>query len=138
MWLTRLASSTGNLGSIIAAMSCAACFPAIAGIGSALGLGFLAQFEGLFINTLLPLFAGLALITQLLVFRKHRRWLRLLAGTAGPLMVLATLYLFWSDTWSTYLFYLGLFLMLCVAVADLRWPATRECQARTSTGSAIQ
>lgn len=135
MWLTRLTNTTGNLGSIIAAMGCAACFPAIAGIGSALGLGFLAQYEGLFINTLLPLLAGFALLAQLFAYRKHRRWLRLSAGAAGPLMVLATLYVFWSDDWSTDMFYLGLLLMLCVALADLFWPATRACQiTKPATG----
>jgi hypothetical protein len=45
-------------------------------LGATLGIGFLAQFEGLFINTPLPVFAGIA----------------------GPLMVLATLYLFFDES----------------------------------------
>ena len=56
-WITRTADKTGAFGSIVSAMGCAACFPAIASFGAAIGLGFLQQYEGLFISTLLPLFA---------------------------------------------------------------------------------
>lgn len=132
MWFTRLAGSTGNLGSIITALGCTACFPAMAGIGSALGLGFLAQYEGLFINFLLPVFASIALFAQLLAFSGHHLWPRMIAGISGPLMVLATLYLFWSDDWSTYMFYLGLVFMLGVSVWDLISPPTRQCHTETA------
>ena len=42
-----------KFGTVGATMGCAMCFPALASIG-AVGLGFLAQWEGLFITTLLP------------------------------------------------------------------------------------
>ena len=45
-------------------MGCAACFPAIASFGAAIGLGFLSQYEGLFIGILLPMFAGIALLAN--------------------------------------------------------------------------
>jgi mercuric ion transport protein len=41
--LTRIADKAGSLGAVISAMGCAMCFPAIAGIGAAVGLGFLSQ-----------------------------------------------------------------------------------------------
>jgi len=119
---------SGSLGTIIAAMGCASCFPAIAALGSALGLGFLAQFEGLFINTLLPIFAGIALVSYLYSGIFKRQWLPMLFGIAGPLMVLATLYLFWTDDWSTDMFYIGLVLMFVVAIWDIVAPINKNCK----------
>ncbi len=58
--MTRIADKTGALGSVVSAIGCAACFPALASFGAAIGLGFLSQYEGLFISRLLPLFAALA------------------------------------------------------------------------------
>ncbi len=104
MRILSLFDKTGSLGAIIAAMGCASCFPAIASLGASLGLGFLDHYEGLFLNALLPVFAGIALAANIFSFFSHRIWYRLMAGIAGPSMVLATLYLFWSDDWSTYLF----------------------------------
>lgn len=39
--MTRIADKTGALGSVVSAMGCAACFPALASFGAAIGLGFL-------------------------------------------------------------------------------------------------
>ena len=64
--LSRISDKTGSVGAVIAAMGCASCFPAIATLGASLGLGFLSQFEGLFINTLLPIFAIVALVASIL------------------------------------------------------------------------
>src|SRR4030065_1335856 len=64
--LLFLYDKAASLGALVSAMGCAMCFPAIASLGAALGMGFLAQWEGLFINTLLPLFAWLALATEAL------------------------------------------------------------------------
>ena len=55
--LTRIGEKVSSLGALVSAMGCAMCFPAIASLGATVGLGFLSQWEGLFINTLLPLFA---------------------------------------------------------------------------------
>lgn len=98
MRVFSLFDKTGAIGAIVAAMGCASCFPALGALGAAIGLGFLAQFEGVFINTLLPVFAAIALAANLLAWFSHGKLLRLLAGIAGPSMVLATLYLFWTDS----------------------------------------
>ena len=75
-WFSRIADKAGALGSVVSAASCPACFPALASLGAAAGLGFLSEYEGLFINTLLPLFAGVALVANALGWFAHRRWLR--------------------------------------------------------------
>lgn len=130
MLLFRLSDKTGSLGAIVSAMGCGMCFPAIASLGSALGLGFLAQYEGLFVNTLLPLFTVIALLANLVTGIQQRRWLHLALGITGPLMVLATLYLFWSADWSTDLFYAGLVLMLAISIWDLVSPTRRTCTTK--------
>jgi len=133
MWISRLTDKTGSLGAIVSAMGCGMCFPAIASLGSAVGLGFLANYEGLFVNTLLPLFALIALLANLYTGIRQRRWLRLGLSVAGPLMVLATLYLFWSAAWSTDMFYAGLALMLAVSLWDLVSPARRQCAIKNTS-----
>lgn len=136
-WLTSLADKSGALGAIISAMGCASCFPGLGALGASMGLGFIAQYEGLFINTLLPVFAGLALFANLVSFLSHRVWYRLLAGITGPSMVLATLYLFWTDAWSTQMFYAGLALMFVVSLWDIvSPPGGRVCS--TGAGGACE
>ncbi len=124
--ITKLADKSGALGSVIAAMGCAACFPALANIAAAFGLGFLAQWEGLFINTLLPLFAAIALFANAFGLLSHRPWHRSILGMIGPSFVLLTLYPLWKYGWSTYLLYAGIGLMFCLSVFDLVKPPKRK------------
>jgi len=126
-WFSRLFDKTCVLGTLIAAMGCASCFPALGSLGAALGLGFLAQFEGIFINTLLPVFAAIALGANLLSFLSHRVWYRALAGITGPTMVLLTMYPLWAYDWSTDLLYAGIALMVLVSMWDILSPAKRLC-----------
>ena len=133
--ITRYVDKTGALGAIIAAMGCASCFPLLGSFAAALGLGFLAQFEGAFINTLLPVFAWLALIANLIAAVNHRRWLRMLVAISGPALVLLSLYPWWSYGWSTYTFYFGLLLMLGVAIWDWVSPARKVCATTCTTAA---
>jgi mercuric ion transport protein len=128
MKLSAISEKIGSLGAFVSAMGCASCFPALGALGATLGLGFLAQFEGLFINTLLPIFAVVALASVLLSWWFHRRHFRGVLGAAGPLMVLATLYLFWTAAWSTYMFYVALALTLSVSLWDVFDPPARACR----------
>jgi len=120
--LLRFFNKSGVVGTIVASMGCASCFPALGALAATLGLGFLASFEGVFINTLLPVFALLALATNIASSVSNRRWLRLVVGISGPVMVLSTLYPLWRYDWSTYLFYAGLALMLMVVIWDMVSP----------------
>lgn len=81
--ITSLFDKTGAIGALTAAM----------------GLGFLAHYEGLFINTLLPVFAGIALAANVFAFLSHKIWYRTLAGITGPTMVLLTMYPLWTYCW---------------------------------------
>lgn len=124
--MTSIADKTGALGVAISAISCPACFPALASLGAAVGLGFLARWEGLFVTILLPLFAVLALLANGLGWLSHRRWRRGLIGMIGPLLVLAAVYLTYG--WrGELLLYAGLALMVGVSIWDLVSPANRRC-----------
>ena len=129
-WISRLFDKAGAFGSIVAAMGCASCFPALGSLGAAFGMGFLAQYEGVFINTLLPVFAAIALGANLIAFASHKIWYRTLFGIAGPTMVLLTMYPLWAYNWSTYLLYAGLGLMLIVALWDIFSPPQKVCSTK--------
>jgi mercuric ion transport protein len=126
-FMARIADKTGTLGSIVSAFGCAACFPAIASVGAALGLGFLQEYEGLFISRLMPLFAVIALVANALGWFSHRQWQRSALGMVGPTLVLGALGWLGGEGWPTVLLYVGLGLMLAVSAWDLLWPANRRC-----------
>jgi mercuric ion transport protein len=136
--ITRLADKAGSIGSIVSAMGCAMCFPAIASLGAAIGLDFLSRYEGLLLNTLLPVFAGIALVANALGWLSHRQWHRSVLGMIGPALVLAALYPLWKYGWSTYLFYAGLALMLAVSIWDIASPAHRVCTSDTCPTDAVK
>lgn len=122
--IRRVAGSGGTIGAILAAMSCAACFPALASLASALGLGFLSQFEGVSIRYVLPLFALIGLAVNVVGGFRHRTWVRMGLGVIGPLLVLAAALLMAVYGMPTeWLLYPGLLLMIVVAVWDLVSPA---------------
>lgn len=125
--LARLGDKTGSLGALVSAMGCAMCFPAIASLGAAIGLGFLSRWEGLFVNTLLPAFAWLALAVNALGWFLHRQWHRALLGVLGPTVLLLSLYPWFQYGWSSYATYAGIGLMIAVSIWDLLSPPHRRC-----------
>ena len=127
LWLTRIGDKVGSLGAGISAMGCAFCFPAIASLGGAIGLGFLRQWEGLFINTLFPAFAWVALIINALGWLHHHQWHRSVLGMLGPVLLLLSLYPWFQYAWSTYVTYSALALMVAVSLWDLVYPTNRRC-----------
>lgn len=126
-FFSRLGDKVGALGGIVSAMGCTMCFPALASIGAALGLGFLSQWEGLFVHTLLPLFALIALTANVLGWFRHRQWHRCALGMLGPVLVLIALYPLWHSEARNLVLYTGLAVMLGVAAWDLLSPSHRRC-----------
>ncbi|MBI2751634.1 MAG: organomercurial transporter MerC [Burkholderiales bacterium] len=124
--ITRIADKAGALGSVVSAMGCAACFPAIASFGAAIGLGFLQEYEGLFISKLLPLFSALALLANALGWLSHRQWHRSLLGMIGPAIVFADTFWFLGNWWTANLLYVGLAFMVGASIWDFVSPANRS------------
>lgn len=121
--INKILDKVGSGGVWIAALSCTACFPALGSLASALGLGFLSHFEGIAVNTLLPIFATLAFVVNLYNWYKNQNHIRGSLGVIGPSAVLLTLYPLWKYDWSTYLFYVGICLMVVVSILDIVKPA---------------
>ncbi|OED09687.1 organomercurial transporter MerC [Burkholderia sp. A2] len=131
-FVTRAADKAGLLGSIVSAMGCASCFPAIASLGATIGLGFLSQYEGLFIRILLPAFAGVALFANAVGWLNHRQWRRTVPGLIGPLLVLVAVFVMRAyGERSGWLLYPGLAIMLATSLWDLFSPAKRVCTTDT-------
>lgn len=132
---TRTADKTGVLGAIIAAMGCAACFPALASLGAAIGLGFLSQYEGVLIRYVLPLFALIGLAANVVGGLRHRHWPRMILGITGPLLVLAAaLLMAFYGLPTEWLLYPGLALMVAVSIWDLVSPPRRKTAPPLGSG----
>jgi len=123
----KVGSIGGSLGAVISAMGCAMCFPAIASLGGALGLGFLGQWEWTLIETALPAFAVLVLLINILGYFSHKQWQRSLLGMVGPTLLLLSLYPWFQYGWSAYVTYSSLLLMVIVSIGDLVYPASKRC-----------
>ena len=127
-------NKTTSIGSLAAAMSCAGCFPALGSFGAAIGLGFLAQYEGFFFHTLIPALAFLALVANAVAWYRHRIALRGIVSISGPLAVLVALFVLWHSGWGAALFYVGLALMLIVSILDIAHsPSTPRCRPGLAT-----
>lgn len=121
-------------------MGCAMCFPALASIGASLGLGFLTAWERIFITTLLPFFAVIALIANIVSWRTHRQMYRGLLGVLGPLLVLAGVATFQLRlgqfaAYAQFVFYTGLVLMMVSSAWNMVRPAKRRCAVTASVPS---
>ncbi len=73
----------GSIGSIIAAAACPACFPLLAVVGAALGLGVLRPLEGTAFLAFQVL-VGVALVGNIISFLNHRELLPLIVGIISP------------------------------------------------------
>ena len=132
--ITRIADKAGALGSVVSAMGCASCFPAIASLGATIGLGFLQEYEGLFISKLLPLFAVVALLANALSWLSHRQWHRSLLGMIGPAIVFAGTVWLLGNWWTANVVYVGLAFMVGGAIWDFVSPANCLPRADNSLG----
>ncbi|MEB3033368.1 organomercurial transporter MerC [[Mycobacterium] nativiensis] len=125
-----MTDKVGVVGAIVATLACPMCFPAVAGIGTAVGLGFLSNWEHLFIEVL-PLFAALALVGIGLGWFTHRHWRRSALGTIGPVLVLIGWISFMSGVLdegvARVVLYTGLVVMVTFSVWDLVSPHSRRC-----------
>lgn len=130
--VTRLGDKSGSFGAVVAAMGCSFCFPAIASLGAAIGLGFLAQWEGLLLTRVLPAAAILTLLVNIFGYFYHRQWYRTVLGTTGPIAILLILNFWFATYWRTDAIYAALGSMVAVSIWDIFWPANRHCDTAPS------
>jgi mercuric ion transport protein len=104
----------GSFGSVVTAAACPACFPQLAALGTALGLGALAGYEGqIFLAT--KILVALAMVGHVLAFFNHRVVWMLVLGVGGGLAFFLGMYVFGSEA----VIYLGLLAMLGASTADV-------------------
>lgn len=134
--ISRVIDKAGVVGAIVGSFSCAMCFPAAASFGAAIGLGFLSQWEGLFVHWLIPLFAALALLATLAGWYSHRQWFRVLLGSIGPALALVGVFglthHFLVKDVARGIFYTGLVVMFLTSIWDMVNPANRRCTVERS------
>ena len=126
--MDRTLDKVGTTGVWIAALSCPMCFPALGSIVSSLGLGFLFVFERIAINFLLPMFASFVLLINLYAWYQHQNHLRGILSVLSPILILLILYPLWKYSWSVYMFYMAIGLMLGVSILDLVKPVRNLCK----------
>ena len=131
--VTRIGDKSGSLGAVVAAMGCPFCFPALASLGAALGLGFLAQWEGFLLTRVLPAAAWLTLVVNALGYLQHRQWQRAALGMTAPAAILVILEFYFATPWRASAIYAALGLMLAVSIWDIFWPANRRCRGASKT-----
>jgi mercuric ion transport protein len=127
-----------SVGTIVAGMGCAFCFPALGTLGASVGLGFLSAYEGVLITKVLPVLAVVGLLLGAFAWWQHRAHWRGALSTVGPLIVLAGLYPVWQLDigWARAVFYSGLAIMVSVSVLDLiKPPGAVKCPTSSSVPS---
>ena len=88
----NLIDKIGSLCSLAAAAACPVCFPMLAVVGSALGLGVLHPFEGK-VFLVFQLLVIVALLGSVTAYFNHRKILPLLIGVISPCLVFFALYI---------------------------------------------
>ncbi|MDN3518112.1 MerC family mercury resistance protein [Aquisalimonas lutea] len=108
---------------LLAGAGCALCFPALAGIGSAVGLSVLGQWEGMLVAVVIPTVAVLLIVINLVGYMRHRRWRRTALGLIGPVLILLG-----ALAMRELYFYTGLAILLGVSVWDLISSRNKRCE----------
>jgi len=125
--MLKTGKATSSVGAFVSLLGCPVCFPAVASFGAAIGLGFLTQWESVFVSVLLPLFATIALVINLLGYRTHKQLKRTLFGISGPILVLLWRPLAYFGLSGAYVMYAGVALMFIVSIWDIFSPANKHC-----------
>lgn len=120
---TTAQDRTTAIGAVISALFCPICFPALAGIASALGLSFLSKYEGWF----LVLFHIFSLISAFSVWRGYQTYhnrIPLLLSGLGILLIFGALY----QLVPIYaLVYIGIILLVGGAFANAYYIKSYQC-----------
>ena len=111
----------GSFGSLAAAAACPACFPMLAAVGAALGLGVLRPYEG-WVFIVFQIMVVVAMVGNIVSYFNHRKILPLLIGIVGPGLVFFALYISFHPV----IMYSGLSGLAVASVMNLF--ANRHCK----------
>jgi len=116
-----IVEKVGSVGSFLAALSCPACFPMFAVVGSALGLGFLQPYEG-WVFLAFRILVLIALIGNIISYLNHQNKIALIIGVGSPLLIFFSLHIYFHPI----LMYSGLFGLLIASI--LNYIFNRQCR----------
>jgi mercuric ion transport protein len=111
----------GSIGSLVTAAACPACFPMLAVVGSAVGLGVLRPLEGK-VFLAFQLLVGVSLVGSFISYFNHRKILPLLIGVISPGLIFFALYIRFHSV----IIYSGLLGLAVASVMNLL--ANRHCR----------
>ena len=117
----NLIDKIGTVGSLIAAAGCPACFPMLAVVGSAVGLGALHPLEGK-VFLVFQLLVGVSLIGSFISYFNHHKILPLLLGIISPGLIFFALYIHFNSV----IIYSGLSGLAVASVMNMI--ANRRCK----------
>jgi mercuric ion transport protein len=87
---------SGTLCAIVSAAACPICFPKLALVGAMLGLGVLAPLE-FYLVSLLQVLVVVALVGQVMAYRRYRNPYLLGLASAGALCVVVAYHWYFSE-----------------------------------------
>ena len=125
-WL--LLDKLGALGAFLAAAAAPCCFPLLAAVGAALGLGSLQSLRG-YMDHAIQAMVLLALAGDFIAYRKHRQRLPLVVGITAAGVVFFAYYGYYHVA----LVYVGLLGLLVAAVGNMI--AQRRCARCCAEGN---
>lgn len=108
----KFIEQSASIGVVLTAMACPACWPLFALLGSSLGLGILAPWEGILMNYVFPPFVVLGAVGSVLSFKSHHKVIPLMIGLASAAMIL---YGFYAG-WLLVVMYVGILGMILASV----------------------
>ncbi|MFT7561408.1 MAG: mercuric ion transport protein [Flavobacteriales bacterium] len=117
---------------VLATLACSSCFPALASIGAALGMGAFSPWEGTIVKIVIPSLAMLTIFLQVIGWYSHKDWRRVVLGVVGPVGIFVAFVLFSVDQRVVYLYYFSIVFMISVAVFDVVCLARNRSQVKTS------
>jgi mercuric ion transport protein len=118
----RFLDKLGSIGAILAAATCAVCFPLLASAGAAIALGVFSKYEGIMLY-LFQVLVLIALVGNVISYLHHKKRMLLVLGVASPLLIFISFYLYFSQ----FIIYAGLLGLLTAAL--LNYLENRKCKA---------
>lgn len=122
----------GSVGAVLAAAAAPCCFPLLAAVGSALGLGVLQPYKGYSAYVIQGLVL-LALIGNVIAYRQHRKKFPFTLGVASPALVFFAYYV----SYSTALIYAALAGLTVTAIWNFI-ESRRLSRCSTGQASAVE
>ena len=81
-----LLDKIGSIGAVLAATAAPCCFPLLAAVGGALGLGVLQPYKG-YAAYAIQVLVLLALVGNVIAYRQHRKKFPFTLGVASPALI---------------------------------------------------